>query len=112
MRVKEEEEGAERGKGEGWICTGCANTHTYTHTHTHTHTHSTLETDRDKDAEHKTQVRTLQDRVKQLETTARENISEKAKVFDKLSSERGRHMPNGVLPLLYVTLFVSCSYDL
>ena len=71
----------------------------------HTHTsHSTLETDRDKDAEHKTQVRTLQDRIKQLETMTRENIAEKAKVFDKLSSERGRHVPNGVLLLRHVAL--------
>ena len=52
-------------------------------------------------------MRALQDRIKQLETTARENISAKAKVFDKLSSERGRHMPNGVLLILHVNKFCS-----
>jgi len=39
--------------------------------------------------EHRAQVKVLQDRIKQLETRTRENLSEKAGIFDKLSSERG-----------------------
>lgn len=49
---------------------------------------STLEND--KDQQHKIQIKSLQDRIRSLEVSTQNELSEKARVLDSLAHERGK----------------------
>ena len=51
--------------------------------------YSALEVDQERHQDHLSQQRVLQDRVRQLEAEARASLTEKTRLVDKLSSERG-----------------------
>ena len=55
----------------------------------YTHAYSALEVDQERHQDLLSQQRVLQDRVRQLEAEARASLSEKTRLVDKLSSERG-----------------------
>ena len=66
---------------------------------------SALEADRD--LEHLTQLKTLQDRIRKLESAAQFELAEKNKMVDKLSNERGKPS-NLCLVLSVFYFFLSC----
>lgn len=55
----------------------------------YTHAYSALEVDQERRQDHLSQQKVLQDRVRQLEAETRASLSEKTRLVDKLSSERG-----------------------
>lgn len=68
--------------------------------------HSALEND--KDQQHKIQIKTLQDRIRMLEASVQNELSEKAKVLDSLAHERGKGSNLEVVSsyLLFAVVFV------